>query len=106
MVLLDDFNAPGGLEQVTKRPVWRVRMDDGRVLWAYVQERNGKIWISGYPRYQVDAHHRKPEPAAGLVVGAGAGALIGGALGGPPGALVGGILGALFGAGGGTSGRS
>lgn len=97
MVVLDDIHAPSGRELVTNRPAWRVRVADDRVVWAFVEVRNGQIWITGYPRYGVERARPAPNPVGGAVVGAGAGALIGGALGGPPGALVGGLVGLLFG---------
>lgn len=106
MELLDPLHQPAGTEQLTQRPAWRVRMDDGQVRWAYIEERAGQVWIAGYPRYPVEFRRRKPDPAAGAVVGTGAGIVIGGALGGPPGAIIGGLLGLLLGAGGATSGKS
>ena len=103
MELLDDIRSPSGRERVTRRPAWRVRVGPEQVRWAFVEEHNGQVWITGWAVHPVDPV-RAPDPVAGLVVGGGAGALVGAALAGPAGAVVGGIIGALFGAGGGTAG--
>jgi hypothetical protein len=100
MNLLDDIRAPSGREMVTLRPAWRVQRDDGAVVWAFVFERDGKLWISGYPSNPVQFVVRQPNTVAGALVGAGAGAAVGAALGGPPGAIVGGVSGLVFGASG------
>lgn len=99
--LLDNLHAPGGREQVTSRPAWRVRVAPSQVIWAFVEERNGQPWVTGYPRYQVDPVRAALPDVAGFVVGAGAGIFIGVVIGGLPGAVLGGIIGALFGAAGG-----
>lgn len=106
MYLIDDLRAPSGREQITLRPAWRLRRDDGVVFWAFVQEQEGKIWITGYPQYHVEQTHSQPNAVTGAFVGAGAGAAVGGAIGGPPGALLGGLLGLLLGASSGSNERS
>lgn len=105
--LVDNIARPGGREQRTGRAAWRVRGPGDRITWAFVRERNGKVWIVGYPEERVDVVDPRVDPVAGAVVGAGTGLLIGGALGGPVGATLGGVLGAFFGAaGGGASGSA
>jgi hypothetical protein len=100
MRLLDASDDPSGRELVTQRPAWRVQFTDDRVLWAFVEVRAGRIWITGYPLHQVERIRSAKQPAAGAVVGLGAGALVGAALGGAPGAIVGGIIGAVLAASG------
>lgn len=100
MRLLDLPENPSGREQVTQRPAWRVQLDDGRVLWAFIEQHNGQLFVTGYPMYAVDTVQPATQPGAGFLVGAGAGALLGAALGGPGGAVLGGIVGALLGASG------
>ena len=96
MQLLDAFDEPSGRELVTQRPAWRIRLANGRVRWAFIEQRGGRLWVTGYPQYQVERVRPTRQPAAGAIVGAGTGALIGAALGGPAGAVVGGIIGAVL----------
>lgn len=96
MELLDAFHEPSGREVVTQRPTWRVRLADGRVRWAFIEQRGGRLLVTGYAQYQVERVRPSRQPAAGAVVGASAGALLGAALGGPAGALIGGIIGAVL----------
>lgn len=105
MKLLDPLDEPSGRELVTQRPAWRVRLSDERVLWAFVEERDGQLWVTGYPSHRVERAQPARNPAAGAVVGLGAGALIGGALGGPGGAIIGGLIGAVLVGSGTNSGR-
>lgn len=105
MEVLDPVGAPGGREFGTQRPVWRVRGPDGRIRWAYVEQRGEGLWITGYPSQQVIQVTQPRQPAAGALVGASTGALIGAAFGGPPGAVLGGIIGAILLASGSDSGR-
>lgn len=108
MELLDDINAPSGRERYTERPAWVIVLDDRQTTrWAFVEEHEETIWISGYPRYPVDPVPL-PEPppprptnqVPGAFIGASAGVVAGAALAGPPGAIVGGLLGLLLGASG------
>jgi len=96
MRLVDPIGRPGGREYVTQRPVWRVRRDDGVVVWAYIEHNNGANYLRGYPHYGVHVVHHN-DTAGPAIAGAGAGALIGAAVGGPMGAVVGAVLGGLFG---------
>lgn len=99
MRVLDPLHRPSGNERHTGRPVWRVQDDHNDVRCAFVEMRDGRLWITGYPAYGVDArvprHGLGPAPAIALC----AGAVIGGVVGGPAGAVLGGLLGALLGAG-------
>lgn len=102
MELLDDIQRPRGREQITLRPAWLLRKDDGQTQWVFVQEYQGKVWITGYPVYPVvlvTPAQGTPNPVAGAVAGGGVGMAVGAALGGPPGALLGGLLGLLVGVG-------
>lgn len=99
MRVLDPLHLPSGNERFTGRPVWRVQDDRNDVRWAFVEMRDGRLWITGYPAYSVDARVPRPDPGPAPVIGLGAGAVIGGAVGGPAGAVLGGLLGALLGAG-------
>lgn len=107
MVLLDPIQTPSGRERITRRPAWRLRLNDGRIVWAFAEPMgNGRVRITGYPSHPVDRAQSQPADGAKVIAGAGAGALIGGALAGPQGAVVGGLLGALFGIGGSGRGAS
>lgn len=96
LVVLDPVGLPSGREQVTRRPAWRIRTSDGATLWAFVERREGRLVVTGYPVHQVDVLRSAPKPVGNAVVGASFGALIGAALGGPAGAWVGGAIGAVL----------
>lgn len=98
MQLMDPIDSPRGREQVTNRFAWRIRHDNGSPGWAFVELRQGQIWVTGYPTYPVELLQPATGTSAGLAAGAGVGVLLGAAVGGPAGAVVGGILGALLGA--------
>lgn len=93
--MLDPVNAPGGRELITLRNVWRVRDENGRVYWAYIEMRGAQPTITGYATHPVQQFHTNP--ASGAMLGAGLGAAFGAAVGGPPGAVIGGVLGLLLG---------
>lgn len=96
MLLLDALDEPSGRELVTQRPAWRVRLETEQESWAFVEQQGNQLLITGYPTYQVEPVAAARQPAAGAIVGAGAGALLGGALGGPAGALIGGFIGMIL----------
>lgn len=98
MLLLDPISRPSGVEQVTLRPAWRVMTTANKVVWAFVEQRDGKFVVTGYPNYPVDPHQQATNPAASALVGAGAGALVGASIAGPVGAAVGAVVGFLMGA--------
>ncbi|MBK9649582.1 MAG: hypothetical protein IPO67_31270 [Deltaproteobacteria bacterium] len=98
MVLLDPVNTPGGRELGTLRNVWRVKDEQGRVYWAYIETRGNQVKITGYAMQPVEEF--KHNDASGALLGAGLGAAFGASIGGPPGAIVGGLFGFLLGASG------
>ncbi len=81
---------------MTRRPVWRVRDEDGRELWAYVEVRGNEPFITGYAKYKVQPHHHATvlSMMVGSVIGAGVGYWMGGWFG----ALMGGVYGVMVGA--------
>lgn len=95
LVVLDPLATPSGRERVTRRPAWRIRQDE-REGWAFVEKRDGRILVTGYPVHAVDRIEPGSKPVENAVVGAGVGALIGASLGGPPGAWIGGLVGAML----------
>lgn len=96
MVLLDPIGEPGGVETTTRRPVWRVRDEDGLVLWAYVEVRSTGPLITGYAKHEVRPH---PEAGhAGAMLGAVLGLMVGYWMGGWFGALMGCVYGVMVGA--------
>lgn len=82
MLLLDNIQKPSGRVEKTAQPVWRVRDREGMIRWAFVEEKEGKIQILGYPEQGSIVHTTHSTGVAGAVVGMSAGALLGTALGG------------------------
>lgn len=99
LYLVDSFDKPSGIERFTNRPAWRVRNEDGEILWAFLVKQGNRIHVLGYPTHPVIFVGENKDPAAGPIAVGGIGAIIGGVLGGPPGALLGGIIGAILGTG-------
>lgn len=95
MLLLDPFDAPSGVEVVSRRPAWRVRADDGQILWAFLEFHEGRPIVTGYAQSEVRSIRRETQ-GAGAFAGLTTGAVIGGAFGGPTGALIGGLVGAFL----------
>lgn len=106
MYLIDELDRPGGREDVTNRPVWRVHVGPRSVRWAYIEDRGGRVKITGYPQHRVRQTAADPNPMAGAIAGASAGAIAGVLFGGGPGVAVGALVGALLGGLGGFSGKS
>ncbi len=102
MRMIDRVDYPGGVERVTRRPVWRIEVQ-GRKRWAYIDvEEDGRIYFRGFARHPVDSLVEESEPtpsptprsqssSSDAAIAAGAvGALVGGSFAGPPGVVVGG----------------
>lgn len=96
MDVIDPFDSPSGKEVGTQRPVWKVRLPDGQIWWAYLQRAGRQLTIVGYSRGQIIETAQTSRSTAGAIVGAGAGALLGAAIGGGPGAMIGGVIGAVL----------
>lgn len=96
MILLDPISEPGGTETTTRRPVWRVRDEDGRDLWAYIEVRSTGPFITGYAKYEVQPHHHITSMS--VVVGLVIGIIVGYWMGGWFGAFMGGVYGVMVGA--------
>ena len=94
--ILDPISNPSGREIDTNLPVWRVELNDFRVLWAFVEaDSAGHFWVTGYP--SKCQRVQRGDPIAGFIVGASAGAILGGSRGDIIGLVVGAAIGGFLG---------